>query len=71
MINLPIKQIRDYFGERIALYFKFLGFYTKFLIVIAFLGYFKYLMKGSPHSLLHSFINKGQMKIVWPLVALV
>jgi ammonia channel protein AmtB len=35
----PPNGIRDYFGEEIALYFKFLAHYIKFLIPIAFLGF--------------------------------
>eukprot|EP00794_Sanderia_malayensis_P019137 gene19137-21054_t len=30
--NIPVDDIRQYYGETIALYFAFLGFYTKFLI---------------------------------------
>eukprot|EP00164_Ancoracysta_twista_P000608 GFYU01000804.1.p1 GENE.GFYU01000804.1~~GFYU01000804.1.p1 ORF type:complete len:773 (+),score=236.18 GFYU01000804.1:115-2433(+) len=34
----PIEEIRLYFGERIALYFAWLGFYTKWLIVPSLFG---------------------------------
>ena len=37
-LNPPIEQIRDYFGENVALYVSFTSFYTKFLIPIALLG---------------------------------
>ena len=37
-LNPPIEQIRDYFGENVALYVSFTSFYTKFLIPIAMLG---------------------------------
>ena len=33
-LNPPIEQIRDYFGENVALYVSFTSFYTKFLIPI-------------------------------------
>ncbi|XP_049822312.1 anoctamin-10 isoform X2 [Aethina tumida] len=35
----PIEEIRLYFGESIALYFQFLGFYTKALLIPVFLGF--------------------------------
>ena len=34
----PLDLIRDYFGEKIALYFSWLGYYTAFLVVPAILG---------------------------------
>lgn len=34
----PIEDIRDYFGENVALYFSFMSFYTAFLVPIAFIG---------------------------------
>ena len=34
----PIHAIRDYFGEKVALYFAWLGFYTMFLIPAAIVG---------------------------------
>jgi len=34
----PLTAIKDYFGERVGLYFAWLGFYTKWLIIPAFLG---------------------------------
>jgi anoctamin-10 len=37
-LDLPIYYIRSYFGEKIALYFSFLGFYTKWLIFATILG---------------------------------
>ncbi|XP_017055360.1 anoctamin-6 isoform X2 [Drosophila ficusphila] len=34
----PLDQIKDYFGAKVALYFAWLGFYTKMLIPISILG---------------------------------
>ncbi|CAG5106103.1 Oidioi.mRNA.OKI2018_I69.chr1.g2683.t2.cds [Oikopleura dioica] len=34
----PLDEIRDYFGEKIALYFGFLGFYTNSLIAFSVIG---------------------------------
>ena len=34
----PLDQIRNYFGEKIALYFAFMGFYTYWLVVFAIIG---------------------------------
>lgn len=36
--DLPLSYIRSYFGEKIALYFSFLNFYTKWLIYATILG---------------------------------
>ncbi|CBY36706.1 unnamed protein product [Oikopleura dioica] len=35
----PLDEIRDYYGEKIALYFGFLGFYTNSLIAFSFIGF--------------------------------
>ncbi|KAK7789933.1 hypothetical protein R5R35_010907 [Gryllus longicercus] len=40
----PIEEIRLYFGEAIALYFSFLGFYTSALVVPMILGFFQLFM---------------------------
>ena len=34
----PLDQIRNYFGEKVALYFAFMGFYTNWLIAFSLLG---------------------------------
>jgi anoctamin-10/anoctamin-7 len=34
----PLTDIKDYFGERVGLYFAWLGFYTKWLMIPAFFG---------------------------------
>ena len=36
--SLPIDTMRDYFGEKIALYFNFLCFYTRELWYMAIIG---------------------------------
>ena len=36
--SIPIDQIRDYFGESIAIYFRFFEFYTKTLYPFAIVG---------------------------------
>lgn len=37
--NQPVFAIKDYFGEKIGLYFVWLGQYTSWLIIAAFLGF--------------------------------
>jgi hypothetical protein len=36
--DLPIDEIREYFGEKIGVYFEFLGFYTTWLIPLTIAG---------------------------------
>jgi hypothetical protein len=38
LLKPPVDQIKDYFGENVALYVSFTAFYTSFLIPIAALG---------------------------------
>ncbi|XP_026992898.1 anoctamin-9 isoform X1 [Tachysurus fulvidraco] len=38
LVNQPVDDIRDYFGEKIALYFLWLGWYTRMLIPAAVIG---------------------------------
>lgn len=49
----PVGDIRRYFGEKIALYFAFLGFYTKMLAVPAILGVALYYVQSK-----QSLVNK-------------
>lgn len=42
MLEPPINEIRDYFGENVALYVSFTSFYTKFLIPMAIFGILHY-----------------------------
>jgi hypothetical protein len=37
--SVPTAEIREYFGEKVALYFTFLSFYTKNLLFIGLLGF--------------------------------
>ena len=37
---MPMDEIRDYFGEKISLYFGYLGFYTRMLVLPALVGTF-------------------------------
>ncbi|KAG7315144.1 hypothetical protein KOW79_021232 [Hemibagrus wyckioides] len=38
LVNQPVDDIRDYFGEKVALYFLWLGWYTRMLIPAAIIG---------------------------------
>lgn len=40
-IYVPVDKIRNYYGEKIALYFQFLAHYTKYLSLMAILGLLK------------------------------
>ena len=40
-IYVPVEKIRNYYGEKVALYFDFLSHYTKYLSVMAILGLIK------------------------------
>ena len=42
LLDPPINEIRDYFGENMALYISFTSFYTKFLIPMAIFGILHY-----------------------------
>ncbi|XP_078488523.1 anoctamin-7 isoform X1 [Ciona intestinalis] len=39
----PLDHIRDYFGEKIGIYFAWLGFYTAWLLPVAFIGFIVFL----------------------------
>ena len=42
----PIEEIRDYFGENVALYFSFMSFYTAFLVPIAIIGISQHVLEN-------------------------
>jgi len=45
IFHSPIQEIRDYFGESVALYFSFEGLYTKFLSFVAVFGGIQYILE--------------------------
>eukprot|EP00002_Diphylleia_rotans_P002752 TRINITY_DN1177_c0_g1_i1.p1 TRINITY_DN1177_c0_g1~~TRINITY_DN1177_c0_g1_i1.p1 ORF type:complete len:696 (+),score=177.06 TRINITY_DN1177_c0_g1_i1:52-2139(+) len=40
----PLDEIRDYFGEKVALYFAWLGFYTSWLILASIVGFIVFIV---------------------------
>lgn len=44
MLNQPLQKIRYYFGEKVALYFAWLGFYTKMLVFPMIAGIITYVV---------------------------
>ena len=58
--NQPVDDVRDYFGERISLYFTYLGHYTELLMPMAFLGAITFCIKcwqATPESLLQPYFT--------------
>ena len=55
----PLDHIREYFGERIAIYFAWLGFYTGWLLPAALVGFavFLYGLSYSRKTYLRSIVN--------------
>ena len=63
--NFPEEKIRNYFGEKICLYYLFLDLYLKFLTIISLLGIIVYIlqMTDSYESYdIEIFYNKGYLK---------
>ncbi|CAI2175932.1 18391_t:CDS:10 [Funneliformis geosporum] len=54
----PLKEIRNYFGEKLALYFAWLGFYTSWLSIATF-GGFIVVLYGLVEILRHETLNDG------------
>ncbi|XP_059081460.1 anoctamin-10-like [Tigriopus californicus] len=49
IFNPPLDDIRDYFGENVALYFSFATFYTYFLMPIALIGIVQFILDRFLH----------------------
>ena len=49
--NQPIEDIKDYFGEKIALYFLWLGHYTSWLMLASFISFIAYLAVAGEFNL--------------------
>jgi hypothetical protein len=43
--NLPFDEIKDYFGEKVGLYYKWLAFYSSWVLVPGFLGVLIYIIE--------------------------
>ncbi|CAH8865193.1 unnamed protein product [Trichobilharzia szidati] len=66
----PISYIRHYFGEAVAFYFAWLGFYTAWLLPIAILGIIVFLfglIDLKNDSIIHEVCNLGHSVIMCPL----
>ena len=55
--KLPIDTLRDYFGEKVALYFNFLTFYTYHLSYTSLLGLFVQLVQDNGSKDTRNVIN--------------
>ncbi|XP_077978794.1 anoctamin-10-like [Glandiceps talaboti] len=61
----PIDKIRSYFGDTIALYFAFLGYYTMGLIVPALFGLFYYIWHSSKDIPDKSYATFAIFNLLW------
>ena len=48
--NQPIDEVKDYYGEKIGLYFLWLGHYTTWLFVAAIVGFFCWINVATNHN---------------------
>ncbi|ETO25906.1 hypothetical protein RFI_11229 [Reticulomyxa filosa] len=65
-LNLPLDEMREYFGEYIAMYFAFLEFFTKFLIPIVVVGIVFFILQLATGKVLVWGIEMfALMVIVW------
>lgn len=59
----PLRDVREYFGEKVALYFAWLGYYTVYLLFPAVLGCFMlilYAVRG-----MHVYVSMNMLINVW------
>ncbi|XP_003726602.1 anoctamin-10 isoform X1 [Strongylocentrotus purpuratus] len=66
----PIEMIRDYFGEKIGIYFSFLGFYTKALFLPAAFGLLYFLLDTFVGHLPHGYAIFAIFNLFWTTVFL-
>ena len=59
------ETIRDYFGEQIGIYFSFLGFYTKALILPAAVGLIYFLLETFVGHLPHGYAFFAIFNLFW------
>lgn len=60
-----IEMIRDYFGEKIGIYFSFLGFYTKALFLPAAFGLLYFLLDTFVGHLPHGYAIFAIFNLFW------
>lgn len=63
--NFPQKRVKDYFGEKICMYFNFLSLYTKYLFFLSILGIIVYVVQMTDSDESHNielFYDKGYTK---------
>ncbi|GET02867.1 anoctamin-7 [Rhizophagus clarus] len=61
----PLEKIRLYFGEKIALYFAWLGFYTSWLSLASVVGVIVVLYGLMQYHVFHSGKDKNDFSIIW------
>lgn len=59
--HIPVEAIRNYYGEKIGLYFEFLGYYTKHLLVISFLGITAWIIQTQYHNNSKEYVYTGMI----------
>lgn len=62
------EEIRKYFGDALALYFSFLGFYTTSLFIPAVLGLIQFLLPESTASS-HSLVFFCIFNVIWVTIS--